>query len=223
VGLSAVAARLEPKEVAAAAGTLTETIAKTNNPIALASLADGLSAALGKAQRNKRAEAVAAAVGCLYNRQALPGALLLLGPATEPFQCRLSDQELVELLKHPLCVGLARRAVLDHLEMQHRRTFADQWEFVRYAQEQQLDLDFTTPPQRPEPPRGRQRPIPDGSARGYRPDSFPNTTRQASAQELFCCNANPRLAPVATCENWFASRPGYRRSAHPRLGPVATL
>ena len=31
----------------------------------------------------------------------------------------------------------------------HRRTFADQWEFVRFAEEQQLGLDFTTPPKRP--------------------------------------------------------------------------
>ena len=32
------------------------------------------------------------------------------------------------------------------------RTFADHWEFVRYAKEQQLDLDFTTPPKRPARP-----------------------------------------------------------------------
>ena len=145
-GLSAVAARLEPKEAAA---TLAQAMAKTNGPGALRYLAVGLSAALGNAQRDKRAEAVAAAVGCLYDRQALPGALLLLGPATEPFPCRLSDEQLVELLKHPLCVGTARRAVLDHLGLQHRRTFADQWEFVRYAKEQKLDLDFTSPPKRP--------------------------------------------------------------------------
>jgi hypothetical protein len=57
---------------------------------------------------------------------------------------------MVELLKHPLCVGPARRAVLDHLGMDHGRAFADHWEFVRYSQEQHLDLDFTTQPQPPE-------------------------------------------------------------------------
>jgi len=30
------------------------------------------------------------------------------------------------------------------------RLFATHWDFVRYAQEQGLNLDFTTPPQRPD-------------------------------------------------------------------------
>ena len=30
----------------------------------------------------------------------------------------------------------------------HQRRFADPWEFVRYATEQNLGLDFTSPPQR---------------------------------------------------------------------------
>ena len=72
-------------------------------------------------------------------------------PAVQPSREALPTQVLVELLKHPLCVGTARRAVLDHLGLQHRRTFADQWEFVRYAKEQHLKLDFTTPAQQPEP------------------------------------------------------------------------
>jgi hypothetical protein len=46
-------------------------------------------------------------------------------------------------------VGAARRAVLDQLGNRYHRTFADQWEFVRYAREQRLGLDFTTPPKRP--------------------------------------------------------------------------
>jgi hypothetical protein len=73
----------------------------------------------------------------------------LLRPAAEPYQRRFSDQELVELLKLPLCVGFARSAVLAQLGWQHQRTFADQWEFVRYAEEQKLGLDFTSPPRRP--------------------------------------------------------------------------
>ena len=42
---------------------------------------------------------------------------------------------------------------LDRLEDRYGRTFADQWEFVRFATEQRLGLDFTSPPQRPEPAR----------------------------------------------------------------------
>jgi hypothetical protein len=104
---------------------------------------------LGYDQRDERATAAAATIGRLTESQTLPAALLLLSRAAEPLPRRLSDQELVELLKHPLCVGDARRAVLDQLGLQHRRTFADQWEFVRFAEEQHLGLDLTSPPRRP--------------------------------------------------------------------------
>ena len=57
-------------------------------------------------------------------------------------------QQLVELLKMPTCIGGVRRVVLAHLGNPYRRTFADPWDYVRFAQEHKLDLDFTTPPQR---------------------------------------------------------------------------
>jgi hypothetical protein len=44
----------------------------------------------------------------------------------------------------------------DQLGNGYRRRFDSHWDFVRYAQKQHLDLDFTTPPKRPErklPPR----------------------------------------------------------------------
>jgi hypothetical protein len=69
--------------------------------------------------------------------------------ASEPFPCRLTTQELVELLKMPTCFGPARRVVLDHLANRYGRRFVNHWAFVRYALEQGLDLDFTTPPKRP--------------------------------------------------------------------------
>jgi hypothetical protein len=53
---------------------------------------------------------------------------------------------LVELLKRPTCVGRARRVILDQLESHYQHPFADHWAFVRYAEEQKLDLDLTTPP-----------------------------------------------------------------------------
>jgi hypothetical protein len=39
--------------------------------------------------------------------------------------------------------------ILDELENRYRRTFADCWAFVRYAEEHGLYLEFTTPPKRP--------------------------------------------------------------------------
>jgi hypothetical protein len=53
------------------------------------------------------------------------------------------------MLKRPLCVGPARRALLDHLEYRYQRPFADQWDFVGFAEEQQLGLDSSRLPQRP--------------------------------------------------------------------------
>jgi len=67
----------------------------------------------------------------------------------EPFPCRLTTQELVDLLKMPTCFGAARRVVLDHLGNRYGRRFVNHWAFVRFATDQKLNLDFTTPPRRP--------------------------------------------------------------------------
>ena len=76
--------------------------------------------------------------------------LPLLPAAAEPLPCRLTTQRLVELLKMPTCVGPVRRVVLDQLGNRYGRRFDTHWDFVRYAQEQGLHLDFTTPPQHPD-------------------------------------------------------------------------
>jgi tRNA A-37 threonylcarbamoyl transferase component Bud32 len=93
-----------------------------------------------------RTAAVAAVVS-----QAIAGPLASLPPlaAVEPLPCRLSTQDLVELLKMPTCFGPARQVVLKHLGKRYGRRFATHWEFVRFAQEQRLSLDLTSPPQRP--------------------------------------------------------------------------
>jgi hypothetical protein len=51
-------------------------------------------------------------------------------------------------------VGDYRSVVLDQLGSRYGRRFADQAEFERFAKERKLDLDFTTPPPRPEPAAG---------------------------------------------------------------------
>ena len=51
----------------------------------------------------------------------------------------------------PTCVREIRRVILDQLGNRYRRTFADHWEFVRFAEEQKLGLDLTSPPRKPEP------------------------------------------------------------------------
>jgi serine/threonine protein kinase len=72
-----------------------------------------------------------------------------------PNGCRLSTPQLVELLKMPTCFGAARRVILDHLERRYDRRFNTVWAFVRFAEEEKLGLDFTTPPVRPDPAKMR--------------------------------------------------------------------
>jgi hypothetical protein len=61
----------------------------------------------------------------------------------------LPAQTLVDLLKSPPCVGEARRIVLAQLARHYGRDFADQWEFARFAEEQDLGLDLTSLPRDP--------------------------------------------------------------------------
>jgi hypothetical protein len=140
-----------PREAAEAARNLTQAMSKTTGRDELGVLAAGLSAVLTGVdlpEQRRRTAAVVACFGLAPDGNIPLAGLPLLQSALEPLPCRLSTPELVELLKHPLCVAEARRIVLDQLATRYRRPFADQWEFVRFAQEQHLDLDFTTPPQR---------------------------------------------------------------------------
>jgi hypothetical protein len=148
--LSAAAARLEAKEAAA---TLIQAIKDSRDLHLRRLLAEGLSAVLCAVPGSQfptlsapAARAVAAAGGSGHPLSALVSVFA----AAEPPPCRLSTQELVELLKMPTCVGEVRRVVLDQLGHRYRRTFADPWDFVRFAREQQLVLDFASPPQRPD-------------------------------------------------------------------------
>jgi hypothetical protein len=150
-GLSSVAARMGQKEAAvvcaAAATTLTQAMSKTTDPPR--DLADGLSAVLSSTDWNgprRRHGAVAATVTQLSDPWSLLTAPTLLRPALEPLPPPLPAQVLVDLLKDPLCVGAARRPVLDQLGRHYGRYFADQWEFARFAQEQKLGLDLLSPP-----------------------------------------------------------------------------
>jgi hypothetical protein len=156
--LSAVAARMEPgraaQACAQAAATLSQAMPTTTNAQALGQLPQGLSALLAGVdywEQEGRAVALAKALGRAANGYGPLACLPLLQPALEPVPCRLSTQQLVELLKHPLFVNEARRVVLDHLGRRYGRRFADVWEFVAWAQEHEPNLDFTTPPQRPRP------------------------------------------------------------------------
>jgi hypothetical protein len=146
-GLAAVAARLDPREAARA---LTAAMAK-RTPAELPHLEQALWSCLTADPRRpagRAAALVGSTAGFPWPGPPLAG-LALLPPNLPP--CRVSTQELVELLKLPTCVGPARRVVLDQLGGRYGRRFADHWDFVRFACDQGLGLDLTSPPKQPEP------------------------------------------------------------------------
>jgi hypothetical protein len=147
-GLSMLAGRLRPTEVAQVAASVIQAMAgmpeQPTGRISELGLAALLSTAFPLEVSTRAVSLTSAGLGDPLT------ALPFLVAAAEPLPCRLSTTQLVELLKMPGCVGNARRVVLGHLGHRYRRHFADVWEFVRFAQEQRLGLDFTTPPQRPE-------------------------------------------------------------------------
>jgi hypothetical protein len=152
--LSVVAGRLEGEEGAQVAAKavllLLRHLARMGDrgrfPLAIES---GIRALLGADQGREAAVALAATAGLLQDRQALLGVLPLARPLFVPRAPQLPDTELVELLKHPLCVDPARRAVLDVLGVRYQRSFTDLWDFVHFADDRKLNLDFTRPPRRP--------------------------------------------------------------------------
>jgi len=173
-GLSAVAVRLETQEAsrhcAAAAALLVQAMNKSEDAVQPgqtmrlyagltfqpSSLAAGLDAILTFLPKSEQTERIRILAGAVALGAAQPQFLLpSLGPALRPLPCPLTTQELVELLKNPFCVGQPRKMVLQQLANRYRRPFASVWEFLRFAREQHLDLDVTTPPQRTQTSLGR--------------------------------------------------------------------
>ena len=153
VALAALADQLEPARAASVCTEAADLLIKAlgrwegEKTVSTTYLTAGLDAVLTDnrwTERAVRSTAIGSAVG-LAQPLAIPAALT---PASLPLPCRFSTQELVEMLKRPLCIGPARHVILHHLENRYRREFADHWEFVRFAKEQKLALDVTTPPKR---------------------------------------------------------------------------
>jgi hypothetical protein len=115
--------------------------------------AKALDAVLTDTSRQERCRASVTAMATVGLSCGGPLAGLSVSPVTpQVLPCRLSTQDLVELLKMPTCYGEVRQVVLKHLGNRYGRRFDTHWDFVRFAQEQHLDLNFTSPPRRPSQP-----------------------------------------------------------------------
>jgi hypothetical protein len=126
-------------------------MSRTTDPNDLQSLAQGLSAVLAhedSTTARRRVLSVTATVAGLAGPGLPFTAHPAAQPALQPVPLPLPPQTLVDLLKHPFCVGEPRRLVLDQLSRHYHRPFADQWDFVDYVQQQELGLDLATPPAR---------------------------------------------------------------------------
>jgi serine/threonine protein kinase len=161
--LSAMAAHMEPREATRvyekAALIFMQTMTKTYDRKWQASLAYGLSIILHRERGHyvlsfpvRRANRASILVGLGASPTVLVPTAALTHPALGSPPEPLPAETLVQLLKHPLCVGESRRAVLDALGTRFGRSFVDQWDFVRFAEEQKLELKLAGPPKRPEQP-----------------------------------------------------------------------
>jgi hypothetical protein len=133
------------KLCAAAAGPLVQAMSKTIGGNELNYLADSIVITLTGLPPTRTPATAATAVTSLADGSSLPMQLAVLILVQNP-PCRLSTEQLVELLKQPFCVGKARRVILDQLEVRYQREFPDHWSFVRFAQNSKLGLKLEGPP-----------------------------------------------------------------------------
>jgi hypothetical protein len=157
-GLAAVAARMEPKKAARAAALLTQGMTNGTGsfhwpelatriepkeaylpPPAFAPPPTPLTVGLAPLFHNKRPS--------FHNERRRDGSTKTQMMTPYPLLlARLENPDLAELLKQPLCVGDTRHLVLDELGKRYQRRFVDQWDFVRFAKEQNLGFKLAGPP-----------------------------------------------------------------------------
>jgi serine/threonine protein kinase len=149
--LAALLLRLPMEEAPAVAAAIVQALSRDTDRRALR-MAEGLAAILARENLEKyrrRAAGVSQAVGLGISPPLLPVTAALLTPALRPLPDSFPPRMLVELLEQPFCIGAARRVVLNALGHHYGKTFADQWDFVRFVQEHQLVLDLGSPPHHP--------------------------------------------------------------------------
>jgi hypothetical protein len=141
---------MEPAEAARVGAGLSAALEGERDADVKRALAAALGAVCGQLSPQEAARVCGEAVRGLLRARSAEWTKIA-GWAARPPRCRLTTRQLVDLLKMPTCYDDGRRAVLDHLGYIHRRYFVNHWAFVRSAREQNLGLDLSTPPKRPDP------------------------------------------------------------------------
>jgi hypothetical protein len=150
-GLVAISGLLPPDETSR---LLNELLDRTLDPRAATAWNHGLTlAAIGQTapRMGTSVNATLLALGSFGPPDSWLAGLPLLHPRFHKQSRPLSQQQLIDLLKHPLCIGETRRSVLQALAFTHDRPFADQWDFVRYIRDKKVDVDLLAPFNRPTP------------------------------------------------------------------------
>ena len=80
-------------------------------------------------------------------KQKAPQVVTPLHKACEATVPKMARNDMVDLLKSPLCVGFARTVVLRELGRQAGENFGTVWDFVTWARRHEPDLDLLSPPQ----------------------------------------------------------------------------
>jgi hypothetical protein len=106
----------------------------------------------------QRELSVAGTIGALHDSTVILAVPVMLRAAFEQPSQPLPAQVLVDLLKNPLYLGWSRDIVLQQLSRHYNHSFKDVWDLVRIAGEQNLRLDFISPPKRPQPRAERASP-----------------------------------------------------------------
>jgi len=148
-GLQELAQRLATPDAVRAAIVLLQVLKdQTGATQEVADCLRTLLSSVDPAQVPARCSVVASAAILPLGAGQMLDAVITIMPAAAPFPCRATTQELVELLKMPTCVGPVQRVVLDHLGNRFDHSFRDPWEFVTFANDRGLELDWLSPPQR---------------------------------------------------------------------------
>jgi hypothetical protein len=141
---SALAARLPAKEAIGLCtpivGRILQRLEQATSAVVPADLAEAV------AVLAERLEAPQAAARCDEAAQLLLESAAPSAPALALLAERIGTRQAVDLLKQPWCVGPLRQAVLQGQSRRTGRPFADVWEFVNWAVQDDPTVDLTAPP-----------------------------------------------------------------------------